>query len=452
MLNKSINFDIKNRMSIKINAPSMTGAIIPILSGGKNTDWANVCKKITINQKRDGSAGTANLDFIMLSDEGAINGKKNSIIPFTPPLGSRVRVYCKCPADMGVYGLNEESLSNINQSIGAFAGDKVCMYDGYIHKITQNSSGEVSITCYDAMVFLKNKVYLILNEASTGASVLQEAFKTIGISNSLGYTIDGSSKFTAYKFRFNGKRAIYNKSVIDVVNWVVGRAAIEGSLGTGPLSDFMVFKIDYNAFSKKIIIKPGSEIIKTTNVVIGPKSGMLDYTMTTSIENNFFNAVQLVFDTGSPYDNYDGLQVITYQEPISVANYGMFIKYENFSYQQLLTGDGLTVMSAQLDLIAQQMVSHYNKPKLSIQVKALGHPKVSAGDVIPIEIPNLKVVSGTEFVGATSILKANDTPYCLIDSVTHNFENGSHTMDFTATVGLESIYVGKVGVPASRVN
>lgn len=426
---RGVNFDLKQNYNVRISNP-VTNA--PYMLDKKYPNWITVVKDITIRQYRKGQAGVCEITFNMLGDEGVIGGrgllgKGTSYLGFQPDLGSIVKVTGMNTTSVGVTiaeGVEQVLLSG-----------PVVMFEGFIHTIDYNQDGEVRISCYDVLYYFKNKIFFKMEPNMTALMVLKKIPEhlnsILGVGVNIGYTMYISPSFgTKYTFKYNLAQWEYGKSALDLINWILGRAAMTGVMSGTPLASYMNFYLDYA--TRTIRIEPSEESITRLDIIIGQGSLMQSYNISHSmldVTNTYYTSYDLAKEDQQKH-------LVVFKEKQSVQQLGELQKWQHFDAQNILL-EGETGMSeTAIKNIAKGFVKHYNKPTTKLTVNALGHCAVRAGYLLPVSIKGIDIVIDTASKGEWAMMVSGEIPLVLIDEVEHNITNDAHTMRITSSVAL----------------
>ena len=175
---------------------------------------------------------------------------------------------------------------------------------------------------------------------------------------------------------------------------IIGSAVQQTLLNTG---DIYVFYDDGNGVALQ---KPEDMI---SNVLIGDKSLLLDYTYKTDIDEQTYNSIKLA----RPNEDTGRADVFIAQDSNTIGRWGFLQMYQ--------TIDG-AVNDAQAKAQAAASLKYYNRRMRTLKVSSLGVPGLRAGQMVLMKVQNLGDI--------------NLDQYVLLEKVTHTWENDVHTMDF----------------------
>ncbi len=270
-------------------------------------------------------------------------------------------------------------LSFVEGDVVRFSVDGQLQFYGWVFTKSKNRWGEIDVTCYDRLRYLKaNAAYNFKNQTA-GDMIRQIAadfqLETSDIADT-GYAIPS-----------------FYKSDVSCLD-IIGEAVQRTLLNTG---DIYVFYDDGDGLALR---RPEDMM---SDVIIGEKSHLTDYTYKTDIDEQTYNSVKLVLaneETGRA-------DVYMAEDSATIGQWGLLQLYQQV--------DG-TVNEAQVAAQAQATLGYYNRRMRTLSASALGVPGLRAGMMVRMVVPGLGDI--------------NLDQYVLLESVTHTWENGVHTMDF----------------------
>lgn len=264
-------------------------------------------------------------------------------------------------------------------------GDNVILHDGgeqqfygWVFTKSKNRWGEIEVTCYDRLRYLKaNASYAFYNQ--TAGQILRQIAEDLQLDVSeiedTGYVIPSLIES--------------DQSCLDIL-----ASALEQTLlNTGNL--YVLFDD-----SKGLSIRAPSGMI--SNVMIGEKSYLTDYTYQTDIDSQTYNSVKLSW----PNEATGRSDVYVAQDSYNIGRWGLLQLY------QTVDGD---YNEAQLKARAEETLDYYNRRMKALKVSALGVAGLRAGQMVLMKIPGLGDINLDQFV--------------LLERVSHTWENGVHTME-----------------------
>ena len=142
-----------------------------------------------------------------------------------------------------------------------------------------------------------------------------------------------------------------------------------------------------------------------SDVVIGDKSLLTDYTYTTDVDKQTYNSVKLV----KPNEETGQADVYIQQDSGTIGQWGLLQLYQKVD-------DNLN--EAQIKGQAAATPDYSNRVLRSLQVSSLGAPRLHAGQMILVKVDGMGDTGVSQFV--------------LLEKVTHRWENSVHTMELEA--------------------
>ena len=140
-----------------------------------------------------------------------------------------------------------------------------------------------------------------------------------------------------------------------------------------------------------------------SNVVIGDKSLLTNYTYKTDIDTQTYNSVKLA----RPNEKTGRADVVIAQDSATIEQWGLLQLY------QTVDGD---INTAQMEARAAATLQYYNRRLRTLSVESLGVPSLRAGQMVLMKVQGLGDI--------------NLDQYVLLEKVTHTWENEIHTMTF----------------------
>lgn len=260
-----------------------------------------------------------------------------------------------------------------------FTVDGVLVFYGWVFTRSVDRWGQMEVTCYDRLRYLKASASYTFYDQSAGDIIRQIAGDlqiSTGEIADTGYLIPSLVES--------------EQSCLDII----GDAVQQTLLNTGKI---YVFFDDGDGLALK---EAGSMI---SNIMIGDKSMLTDYTYKSDIDAQTYNSVKL----SRPNETTGRADVFVAQDSANIEKWGLLQLYQ--------TVDG-SVNDAQVKAQAEASLEYYNRPMKTFRVSSLGVLGLRAGQMAYMQVANLPELSG----GA----------YVLLEKVTHTFENNIHTMEF----------------------
>lgn len=254
------------------------------------------------------------------------------------------------------------------------------LFYGYVFSIEQGSDEQVKMTAYDQMRYLmSNETYVF--EHTTATKVIERIARDAELR--VGYLAD-----TQY--------------------------VIPGLIEDGQkLMDIM-----YKALDKTLIAKQEIYILyddagyltlrnmteMTVAVIVGDASMLFDYSYKRSIDSETYNRIKVVQDNKTTGRR----DVYIMQDSSTIAKWGRLQHYHKADDQ---------MNAAQIREMIERTLELKNREQRSLSLEALGNPSVRAGCMIRIQIAELGVEQ-----------------YFLVESCSHRFSGGEHTMSLELKV------------------
>lgn len=260
-----------------------------------------------------------------------------------------------------------------------FSVDGTLIFYGWIFTKSKDRWDVITVTCYDRMRYLKASASYAFYDQTAGEIIRQIA---------QDFQLDVSElEDTGYKIPSLIEE---EQTCLDIIEEAVQQTL----LNTGKV---YVFFDDGNGLSLK---EAGNMI---SQVMIGDKSLLTDYTYKTDIDEQTYNSVKLA----RPNEETGRADVFVAQDSANIGQWGLLQLY------QTVDGD---VNDAQVKAQAEATLEYYNKRQRTLSVSSLGVVGLRAGQMILMRVQGLGDISLDQFV--------------LLEKVTHTFENDTHTMDF----------------------
>lgn len=274
--------------------------------------------------------------------------------------------------------LKSGTLSFVEGDVVRFSVDGKLIFFGWVFTKSKDRWGNIDVTCYDRMRYLKANASYSFYGQSAGDIIKQIAedfqLETADIADT-GFAIPSLIET--------------DQSCLDIIQGVVEQTL----LNTGKLYIF------YD--NGDGLCLTAAEDMKS-NIMIGDKSLVLDYTYKTDIDEQTYNSVKIAManeETGKA-------DVYVARDTDNIARWGLLQLYQKVDNDS---------NSAQLKAQAEATLSYYNRRLRTLKVSSLGVLGLRAGQMILMQIDNLGDI--------------NLNQWLLIEKITHTFENDKHTMD-----------------------
>lgn len=261
---------------------------------------------------------------------------------------------------------------NVGDSV-RFSVDGQLHFFGWVFTVSKNRWNEYEITCYDRLRYLKASASYAFYAQTAGDIISQIAGDlqlTTGQLENTGFAIPSLVE--------------QDQTCLDII----GSAVQQTLLNTGKV---FVFFDD----GKGLALREAAKMI--SQVVLGEKSLITDYTDSTDIDQQTYNSVKL----SKPNEATGRSDVFIAQDSSTISKWGLLQLY------QTVDGD---VNDAQVKAQAMASLEYYNRPMRNLSLSALGIPGLRAGMMQYINLPDIKQL-------------------VLLEKVSHTWENGLHTME-----------------------
>lgn len=270
------------------------------------------------------------------------------------------------------------TLSFVEGDVVRLSIDGRLIFYGWVFTKSKDRWGKIDVTCYDRMRYLKaNASYSFYGQ--TAGDIIKQIAEDFQLDMAdiadTGYAIPSLIET--------------DQSCLDIIQGVVEQTL----LNTGTL---YIFYDNGNG-----LCLTAAEDMKS-NVMIGDKSLVLDYTYKTDIDEQTYNSVKVAMsneDTG-------GADVYVAQDTDNIARWGLLQLYQKVDNDS---------NSAQLQAQAEATLSYYNRRLRTLKVSSIGVLGLRAGQMILMQIKGIGDIDLNQWL--------------LIEKITHNFENDKHTMD-----------------------
>ena len=283
------------------------------------------------------------------------------------------------PGQLTFTVIKSGDLSFTEGDIVRFSVDGPLQFYGWVFTKSKNRWGEIEVTCYDRLRYLKaNASYGFYGQ--TVGQIIQQ------IAGDLQLDV-GTIADTGYQIPSLIEK---DQSCLDIIESAVQQTL----LNTG---NIYVFYDDGNGLALQ---QPAD---MKSNVLIGEKSLLTDYTYKTDIDSQTYNSVKLA----RPNEETGMADAVDSQDPGTLGQWGLLQLY------QTVDGD---VNTAQMEAQANATLQYYNRRLRTLSVETLGVPGLRAGMMVLMKVPNLGDI--------------NLDQYVLLEKVSHTWENDKHEMKF----------------------
>ena len=275
--------------------------------------------------------------------------------------------------------LKSGALTFFEGDIVRFSVDGQIQFFGCVFTKSKDRWGVIDVTCYDQLRYLKASASYSFY-AMTAGEIIRQIAEDLQLS--VGQIAD-----TGYKLPSLIEE---EQTCLDII----GTAVQQTLLNTGKIYVF------YDS-GKGLALQEAAQMI--SNVIIGEKSLLTDYTYKTDIDSQTYNSVKLA----RPNEQTGKADVFIAQDSDTIARWGLLQLY------QTVDAD---VNDAQVKAQAEASLQYYNRRMQTLKGSSLGVPGLRAGMMVLMKVPYLGDI--------------NLDQYVLLEKVSHTFENGVHTMDF----------------------
>lgn len=277
--------------------------------------------------------------------------------------------------------LKSPDLKMAEGDVVRFSVDGQLQFYGWIFTRSEDRWGEVSVTCYDRLRYLKaNASYAFY--AMTAGDIIRQ------IAGDLQLDV-GAIADTGYKIPSLIKE---NQTCLDII-----QAAIEQTLlNTGKVYVF------YDDGTGLALQEPANMMSDT---LLGDKSLVTDYTYSSDIDKQTYNSIKLV----RPNEETGQADVYIQQDSDNIGQWGLLQYYEKVDSD---------LNEAQIKSQAAASLEYYNRVLKSLKLSSLGIPGLRAGMMVYIKLDN---------AGDTGVAQ-----WVLLEKVTHTWGNDKHEMDAEA--------------------
>lgn len=260
-----------------------------------------------------------------------------------------------------------------------FSVDGQLQFYGWVFTKEKDRWGVISVTCYDRLRYFKANASYAFYDMTAGQIIQQIAGDLqvdVGQIDSTGYALPSLIK--------------QDQSCFDIISDAVQQTL----LNTGKI---YVFYDDGNG----VALREARNMI--SNVVIGDKSLLTDYTYKTDIDSQTYNSIKLA----RPNKSTGLWETFVAQDSNNIAQWGLLQLYQTVDED---------ANDAQIQAQAQVSLQYYNQRMRTISVSSLGVPGLRAGQMVLMKVPDLGDI--------------NLDQYVLLEKVTHTWKNETHTMEF----------------------
>lgn len=274
--------------------------------------------------------------------------------------------------------LKDKDVTFTEGDVVRFSADGQVQFYGWVFTRSETRWGEVSVTCYDRLRYLKANASYTFYSQSAGDILRQ-------IAGDLQLDV-GTVEDTGYKLPSLVEQ---DQTCLDIL-----QTAIEQTL----LNTGRVFVLYDDG--QGLALQEAANMM--SDVVIGDRSLLTDYTYTTDIDKQTYNSIKLV----RPNEETGRADVYIQEDSGTIGQWGLLQLY------QKVDGDA---NEAQIKAQAAATLEYYNRVLKTLKISSLGVPGLHAGQMILVKADGM---------GDTGV-----SQYVMLERVSHRWENGVHTMD-----------------------
>lgn len=274
--------------------------------------------------------------------------------------------------------LKDKDVTFTEGDVVRFSVDGQVQFYGWVFTRSETRWGEVSVTCYDRLRYLKANASYTFYAQSAGDILRQ-------IAGDLQLDV-GTVEDTGYKLPSLVEQ---DQTCLDIL-----QTAIEQTL----LNTGRVFVLYDDG--QGLALQEAANMM--SDVVIGDRSLLTDYTYTTDIDKQTYNSIKLV----RPNEETGRADVYIQEDSGTIGQWGLLQLY------QKVDGDA---NEAQIKAQAAATLEYYNRVLKTLKISSLGVPGLHAGQMILVKADGM---------GDTGV-----SQYVMLERVSHRWENGVHTMD-----------------------
>lgn len=269
-------------------------------------------------------------------------------------------------------------LSFTEGDIVRFSVNGQLQFYGWVFTKSKDRWGIIDVTCYDRLRYLKAKASYAFYNQSAGAIIKQIAEDLQvkwGLIDDTGYKIPSLIE--------------EDQTCLDII----GKAIQQTLLNTGKI---YVFYDD----GKGLALREAGKL--KSNVVIGDRSLLTDYTYKTDIDTQTYNRVKLA----RPNKDTGKADIFVAEDTQSQKQWGLLQLYQKVDND---------MNDAQIKAQAEASLKYYDRRLRTLKFSSLGVVGLRAGMMVLMKVEGLGDI--------------NLNQYVLLEKVTHTYENDTHTME-----------------------
>jgi hypothetical protein len=274
--------------------------------------------------------------------------------------------------------LKAGDVSFVEGDIVRLSEDGNLQFFGWVFTKVKNRWGEIDVTCYDRLRYLKANASYCFYSMSVGDIVKQIAgdlqIETSSIANT-GYKIPSMIE--------------EDQSCFDI---------IQGALWDTLLNTGKIYVLFDNGDG--LSLQEAGQM--KSEYALGENSLVTDYEYKTDIDEQTYNSVKLA----RPNEETGRTDVFVEMDSNNIARWGLLQLYQTVDKD---------LNDAQIIAQAKASLTYYNRRLRTITMSAVGLPGLRAGQMVLLNIPDLGDVAINQYV--------------LLERVSHKWENDVHTME-----------------------
>lgn len=268
-----------------------------------------------------------------------------------------------------------------NGSIVQFIRDGEGVFYGYVFTMGTDATDVYKVTCFDQLRYLKNEETIL----TTGQTV-SEVFEKLCVLHQIrNYKVVTPTSFVCPSYLHD------KKSLYQILEHQIMQANIHDKKQYFIRDNFGTLEFNEIGNCK-------------TDVVIGDKSLLMSYQFEISIDKDSYNQIKIVKDNKTTKKR----EVYQVLDSTTQKRWGLL--------QKLVKADE-NQNSAQIELLANNLLRLHNRETRSLKLSALGVQGINAGSGFSVNIPKLRPSDSNEYLDMWAV------------SATHNFKKDFHTMD-----------------------
>ena len=297
---------------------------------------------------------------------------------FSPPVEEGIKIEWErtgSPGKMTFTTIKSPNMAFGEGDVVRFYYDNKPVFQGYVFTKKRDREGQIEVTCYDQIRYLKNK-YTYVFEKKTATQIIKALCKDFGLKT-------GSMDNTAYVIPSIAEE---NKAALDIVLDVLD----DTLLNTGNMY------VLYDNFGE-LTLKNVSNM--TSNTLIDKETAE-NFDYSSSIDDETYNSIVLYYK-----DDNDKIKLYTASNASTIKQWGTLRYFEEVKNATIGQNK------------ANSLLKLYNKKTRELKITgAFGATEVRGGTLIPVKL-NLGDIVTNNFM--------------LVEKVTHKFDKDHYTMDLT---------------------